>query len=165
MRGLKSLNQLSGKSIMKQTSLPLWQMELIHLWSAFLFRKNYIWGLQQQILGEKPNDFLLNDKQSTSQSCFQTTELNASAGDSGSFTVLSLLLTCFRRSSKFTYPSSPCYFWENMNFVDSASYCSIYNSPAKSQLVVISLQSLFNNLKMLLSIHKLSLTSRDVRYR
>lgn len=145
---------------MKQTSLPFWRMELMHLWSAFLFRKNYIWGLWQQILGEKPNDFLLNDKQSTSQSCFQTTELNASA-----FSVMSLVLTCFRCSSKFTDPSSPCYFCENTNLIGSASYCSIYNSPSKSQLVVISLESLFNNLKILLSIHKLSLTSRDVRYR
>jgi len=93
-----------------------------------------------------------------------TTELSASAGDSSSFTVMSLVVTCFKCSSKFTDPASPCYFCENMNLADSASYCTIYNSPAKSQLVVISSESLFNNFKMLLSIHKLSLTSRDVRY-
>lgn len=119
-------------------------MELIHLWSALLFRKNYIWGLRQQILGEKLNDFLLNDKQSASQSCLETTELMASAGDV-SFTVTSPVLTCFRRSSKFTDPSLPCYFCENMNLVASARYCSIYNSPAKSQLALISCESLLNN--------------------
>lgn len=89
---------------------------------------------------------------------------DASAADSSSPAVMSRVLMCSRRSAKLTVPPSLCYFCENLYLVDSTSYCSIYNNPAKPQLAVISLESLFNNAKILLIIYKWSLTPQDVSY-
>lgn len=81
-----------------------------------------------------------------------------------SLAVMPHVLMCSRHSGKLTAPPSLCYFSENLSLVDSASYCSTHNNPAKPQLAVISLEYLFNNVKVLLTIYKWSLSPQDVSY-
>lgn len=108
-RGLKSLNQFSVEN-------QLWsrQICLCGKWSWFscgmLFSpEHFIWGLWQQILEEKPNNFVLHDKQRTRQSCSQPPD-SAPAAESSSLAVMSCVLMCSRHSGKLTAPPSPLFF-------------------------------------------------------
>lgn len=146
-RGLKSLNQLSVEN-------QLWsrQVCLCGTWNRFSCGMLSLQKVLFEVCGSK----YWERNQTTL--CFMTSKGPGRAAYSLLTpccscwqqlpSVMSHVLMCSRPPGKLTAPPSLCYFCENLYLVDSASYCSTYNHPAKPQLAVISLESLLNNVKI-----------------
>lgn len=158
MRGLKSLNQLSVEN-------QLWSRPvcLCGEWGWYICG---VLSCSERILFEVYSSKYWERNQTTSSLMISKVAARAAFRPLNSMPQLVMValllpwLLCWHASGLLV---NSLVFLHPVIFVKAWIWLAVQVSAAESQLVVISFECLFNNLKMLLSIHKLSLTSRDVQ--